>query len=402
MRRQASLLLCVVTGVCRAQCDPQRIAVAETFDFQPVAMTVFEGELVMGGQFTRVGGAAIPRIARWDGATWRGVGSGFSSPVQGLAVHRGELIAGGYFPGRISAWDGVQWRTIGGGVSAPTTSSAVYTVMSWGGDLVCGGLFDRAGDVPASRIAAWDGNSWRAMGEGFDRSVWALAVYSGELIAAGRFTASGTTPLNCIARWDGAAWKPLGPGLEGDVLALAVYGNELFAAGTFQSSAGRPMHCIARWDGADWRPLAEGLLARPGYEFTSYVSGLCVYRGDLYAAGVFDRSGEVYMDGLARWDGSAWHALTGSDRNARAVAVYGHELIATESVSSSGGEGWSRWSCPPCIADVDDDGLIDFTDYLSFLDLYRSDDPAADVNGDGVIDRADWLLFLDVYASGCA
>ncbi|MCC6677777.1 MAG: hypothetical protein IT436_11580 [Phycisphaerales bacterium] len=401
MRRSARVIAGVVVlaaaaSPARAQCDPQRIPVDVRFDQQPVALSVHNGELVAGGSFTRIGGASFARIARWDGSAWAKYGAGLSGPVSTLGEFQGELIAGGSFQGGLAAWNGTGWRIVGGGVNA-----SVYGVFTRGSELIVGGLFSSAGGKPANRVAAWNGTSWRTFGDGFDRSVWAFAVYNDELIAAGRFTASGSRPLNCIARWDGSQWQSLGPGLEGDVLALTVYNNELIAAGLFRSSAGRPMNCIARWDGADWRAMGEGLLSRPGWEYASYVSGLAVYRGDLYAGGVYDRSGEVPMDGIARWDGESWHALQGSMRNSRALTVFRHELISSESVSSTGGDGWARWSCPPCIADVDDDGLVDFTDYLAFLDMYRGGEPGADVTGDGVVDRSDWLLFLETYSTGC-
>ena len=36
-------------------------------------------------------------IARWDGSTWRALGSGTNSGVNALTVHNGELVAGGAF-----------------------------------------------------------------------------------------------------------------------------------------------------------------------------------------------------------------------------------------------------------------------------------------------------------------
>lgn len=398
----SAAMVALAASAASGQCDPQPLPIDVAFDRHPRTLTVFADELVAGGDFNRIGGVPMPRIAAWNGHAWRPVPGAPGAP-SALGVFRGELIAGGAWAGGISAWDGSAWRLVGGGTARlPTGNGSVYAVFNDGHELICGGLFERIGEVPALKVAAWNGSSWRAFGEGFNRSVWAFAVYNGDLIAAGRFTASGSRPINCIARWDGTQWQSLGPGVEGDVLALAVYNGDLIAAGLFRSSAGRPMNCIARWDGHDWHAMAEGLLSRPGFEYASYVSGLALYRGDLYAAGVFDRSGETPMDGLARWDGLAWHPLEGAELNSRAVAVYRHELIATESVTSTGdGEGWARWSCPPCIADVDDDGLIDFTDYLAFLDVYRAGGPDADLTRDGVVDRSDWLLFFESYTAGC-
>lgn len=58
---------------------------------------------------------------------------------------------------------------------------------------------------------------------------------------------------------------------------------------------------------------------------------------------------------------------------------------------------------PPtaCPADLDGDGVVDFPDYLVFLNLYDADDPGADLDADGVVDFADFLDFLNHYDAGC-
>lgn len=54
-----------------------------------------------------------------------------------------------------------------------------------------------------------------------------------------------------------------------------------------------------------------------------------------------------------------------------------------------------------CPADLTGDGLVDFTDYLEFLNLYDAGDPRADLNGDGFVDFSDYLAFLNFYDVGC-
>lgn len=58
-------------------------------------------------------------------------------------------------------------------------------------------------------------------------------------------------------------------------------------------------------------------------------------------------------------------------------------------------------SFEPCPADINGDGLVDFSDYLAFLNLYDALDPAADLNGDGLVDFSDYLDFLNSYDAGC-
>ncbi|MDX2148203.1 MAG: GC-type dockerin domain-anchored protein [Planctomycetota bacterium] len=54
-----------------------------------------------------------------------------------------------------------------------------------------------------------------------------------------------------------------------------------------------------------------------------------------------------------------------------------------------------------CPADFNDDGEIDFFDYLDFAAAYSSEEPSADFNSDGTVDFFDYLDFADRYAQGC-
>jgi len=54
-----------------------------------------------------------------------------------------------------------------------------------------------------------------------------------------------------------------------------------------------------------------------------------------------------------------------------------------------------------CPADLNSDGLVDFSDYLDFLNLYDAGDLAVDFNADGLVDFADYLEFLNLYDAGC-
>ncbi|MCC6675668.1 MAG: EF-hand domain-containing protein [Phycisphaerales bacterium] len=54
-----------------------------------------------------------------------------------------------------------------------------------------------------------------------------------------------------------------------------------------------------------------------------------------------------------------------------------------------------------CSADLNEDGLVDFADYLEFLNRFDAGDPSVDYNGDGLVDFADYLEFLNFYDAGC-
>ncbi|MCC6675607.1 MAG: EF-hand domain-containing protein [Phycisphaerales bacterium] len=54
-----------------------------------------------------------------------------------------------------------------------------------------------------------------------------------------------------------------------------------------------------------------------------------------------------------------------------------------------------------CPADLNGDGLVDFADYLEFLNLYDALDLRVDFTGDGLVDFSDYLEFLNLYDAGC-
>jgi len=54
-----------------------------------------------------------------------------------------------------------------------------------------------------------------------------------------------------------------------------------------------------------------------------------------------------------------------------------------------------------CLADLTGDDLVDFSDYLEFLNLFEAGDLAVDFNGDGIVDFSDYLEFLNYYDAGC-
>lgn len=55
----------------------------------------------------------------------------------------------------------------------------------------------------------------------------------------------------------------------------------------------------------------------------------------------------------------------------------------------------------PCLADLNDDGELDFLDISAFLSAYTNMETDADLNSDGEFDFLDISAFLSSYSSGC-
>ncbi|MCP4657767.1 MAG: hypothetical protein GY856_20355, partial [bacterium] len=131
------------------------------------------------------------------------------------------------------------------------------------------------------------------------------------LYAGGWFRTAGGTAVNHIAKWDGTAWSALrgsgGTGTDGAVYALAVYddgtGEALYAGGWFRTAGGVEANLVAKWDGTAWSALtAPGGAGIDG----QVVQALAVYddgSGEaLYAAGRLTTAGGITANRILKWD----------------------------------------------------------------------------------------------------
>lgn len=224
------------------------------------------GDVVAGGDFTKAGGVSADYIARWDGSNWYAMGSVNGGWVFSLAVlPGGDLVAGGIFSiiggvpaNGVARWDGTTWSALGLGITGggPLPYAGSLAVLPNGG-LVTGGDFTIAGGMPAHSIARWNGSSWSPLGAGMggtgSTAVASVVVLpNGDLLAGGVFTKAGGVPVSNIAHWDGSNWSALGSGISGGssplVISLAVLPNgDLVAGGEFTTAGGVSALNIARW-----------------------------------------------------------------------------------------------------------------------------------------------------------
>lgn len=343
------------------------------------AMTVSTDGLSLyaGGDFVTAGGNSAARIARWDGTAWSALGSGLGSRVRALAWQGANLLAAGNFStagsqhaSKLAQWDGSSWTPVmpaeslnhevyalavsgsdiflGGNFTQATSiysqglvrwdgsalsrmagtglNNEVFAVLVAGSDIYFGGLFTNAGSMIANKVVKWDGSTWSPLGAGIGSGqVSALARIGSDIYAAGTFSTAGGVSANRVAKWDGSAWSALGSGALGPVNALAVMGTDLFVGGAFSSAGGvTGTGRVARWDGTAWHALNSGLNG------TSGVNAMLVKGTDLYVAGLIidnDAAAPANLRGVARWDGTAWHALAGGVGTAYALASDGDDLL---------------------------------------------------------------------------
>lgn len=285
----------------------------------------------------------------WDGISWNPVGPGARSWGFG-----GWFVAGGsvdvyanvqfLLDGRnlhgLGRWDGSEWSPVGMGLGQfdnPAGSIPVRAFAEAGGSLFAAGDFLFAGAEPAQGIARWDGTRWVPLQDAplnaFRPDVRALLADGSGLIVGGHIPPLDGVLYNGIARWDGASWHPLGSGLTGivpeapgTVQALLRVGSDVYVVGSFWNAGGSPASQIARWDGTAWHAVGSGL--------GSSVMTLALHEGRIYAGGSFNQLGDASpARGVAMWDGERWTAVgsIGPDATGTvlALASYRGQLYAT-------------------------------------------------------------------------
>ncbi|MBI5583321.1 MAG: IPT/TIG domain-containing protein [Deltaproteobacteria bacterium] len=277
------------------------------------------GEIILGGDFSSAGSPAVPaeNVVRWNGSAWSALGPGVGTEgfeaVNALILDGTDVIAGGRFGlssdrvvNHLARWDGAAWSAMDGGLGV---NNVIDVLLSDTNAVFVSGAINQFGSLQALGLAKLTGATWSGEGSPAASFIRALVKTSlTELIAGGAFTAIGGASANYLARWNGAAWSELAGGTNGYVNALAHRDGKLYVGGEFTTvggglSGGNPASRIAMWDGT-WHTLGEGLNG------TVYALALD-NAGNLYAAGEFTYAGSLYVNHIALWDGSQWHALGG-------------------------------------------------------------------------------------------
>jgi hypothetical protein len=366
--------------------------------------------LIIGGQFTHIGNIAANRIASWDGSVWRALGEGTDGPVLALTVFNNNLIVGGDFDEAgnlgfnsryIAAWNGSAWFNLSssglGAFEDPTANYKITALAVFNNQLIAGGripigseswrtvfrlngtaweditspdwfghqvpapqflqVFDEDGPGPVlpllyaqcsirtslseAAFQHWNGSVWTDLECYAWADCYAATITNGDGLVVG----TGGGNIHCdhgnevvdgydrVTSWDGESWTPLGGGIgsfEYDpaerVTALREFNNSLYAAGNFGEAGGLPVSNMARWNGSDW--FGTGIFfSGNGYRG---INEMRVYNGDLVVGGDFNLLEQVVsgepVNHLARFNGTTWSAFT-TVTELRALATLGSRLV---------------------------------------------------------------------------
>ena len=326
--------------------------------------TMPDGALFAAGTLVAVGDELVSRIARWDGPTWSGVGTGISGPIYGLgSLPSGKFAAGGEFSlstgagaqgNRVATWNGSSWSPLALRANGYVNDLAALPT----GDLVAVGDFSLIGGLSTRDVARWNGSSWAPMGNWSDWYFTTVVTTApnGDVIVGGSFGGVGNTPAASIARWNGSAWTAFGAGIDGSVKALAVMPNDdVLAGGSFSTAGGATARNLASWNGSSWAEFAAvggTLEVAPGTTTpvpTIVADVLRLKNGELIVCGNFTSINSVSVNAIARWNGSSWLAM-GTGMNGRVYALLelpDGSIVAGGSFTTADGasaNGIARWN----------------------------------------------------------
>jgi hypothetical protein len=275
-----------------------------------------------------------------------------------------------------AGWQSIAYDIDFAGVAAnfdPDGSGPLPEVMVVGGSFTSLRLSPSGPAIGFNRVAAWNGASWSALGQGIPSSeaagVHALGSFDPDgagplprlLVAGGNFRSSAGAPGTGLAAWDGQSWSEFGGGAEGTIHLLEEVDDgpggqnpALFANITGRLN-GRPAGSFSMWRDGAWEGLLDGPDG-PVFSLALFNEG-AGHR--LFAAGRFARSSGLAVNNIARWDGAQWSALgtgiepTASNPNPMILATAVHNdgsglaLYVGGSFQSAGGvpaSNVARWT----------------------------------------------------------
>jgi probable HAF family extracellular repeat protein len=288
-------------------------------------------------------------------------------------INAAGVIAGQGPTGMSWVLDGVTLTEV------PSLDGTSQSVFAWDindAGSVCGAA--RQDDPPSTQKAfLWTGGTPTDLGDlGGNASVAYGMNDAGMIVGTARFTDTqlrafvfeGSTMTDLSGAAGGAAYA-----VNEDGLIVGTMGGEAFMSdGTTSTSLGSLGDPAS---GTAWGVNDIGIIVGESNE-----------RAFVYRAG-----GLVDLNELID-AGSGWQLLV-----ARAINNHG-DIVGYGTLN---GRTKAFLLTPTCTADFNQDGQLDFFDYLDFAIGFSEDSLLADFNRDGQIDFFDYLDFAQAFAAGC-
>jgi hypothetical protein len=275
----------------------------------------FNGELFIGGNFTKRNNVSCYWSARYNGSQFTNQPTALGGGgLKKFTIFDGDLYAtGSLYLGAVVKWSGSTW------VEDGNFNSSHTGIFADGNDLYVGSDFG----VVSKKTGTGIYNTMSIMDNTSD-DINAITKYNGDIYIAGKLNNYNAVDLNNIGRWDGSAWQPLGSGLSNEVKSMVVYKSELYVAGTFTTAGGQSAKSIAKWNGTSWSNVG-GSMTGTGW---NGIRDMIVYNNTLIVVGDFTEMGGVTTSNVAMWNGTSWKSLdlTTPSSFANCIGVFNNRL----------------------------------------------------------------------------
>ncbi len=286
------------------------------------ALSIVQGTLLVAGTEPDLG-----NIGLWNGNDWQSLGAGLPATVSAVVEHQGIVHAA--CNGSVYAWNGDSWNALGGMLGSATPISVMRLAVHQG-ELYAGGWME-------GHLKKWDGSTWSIVGNGLNGPVEALLSSPEGLWIGGSFTAdaNGTTQLpNCALYTDSQFMAPLLSYPIGPVTGFVQATEDRFIIG---SSGYRS--CTLDPEGSR-RILMYRINTAAVFNGTTYIGGTGYStEGDHLALGAL-----IEGDDHAILDANDIWATYGS-RTAPMAPLDRPWYLRTEAPASSGLSPLSFWQC---------------------------------------------------------
>lgn len=287
------VLFLLLTLTVKAQLMPNPSAVQQSTGLNgPItAMTVYNGELVIGGTFTEADGMPCNGLVTWDGTSFDTLPNtptfieSTSSVNRIYTLLQGEnsLYVGGSFQniqtgtgienfGNMARFDGTGWSRL---VSTPSTNfgatnGPVKSLVFHEGKLYVGGDFstvDVNNGIPAGHLATYNWNStpeWETVGSsglsGNSVSAEVMTLWNDMVLIAGRFeSADSVDSRNMVIYDEVAGFISINTGTftsqVGRARCLAIQDGKAYVGGNYNNIGLNNLFGLNAYDGTNWLNL---------------------------------------------------------------------------------------------------------------------------------------------------
>ncbi|MFA5670164.1 MAG: T9SS type A sorting domain-containing protein [Balneolaceae bacterium] len=307
------------------------------------AITKVGSKLYVAGNFSQAGGNTANNIAVWDGSSWSALGSGTNNTINEIAEINSEIYAvgkfttaGGNAASRMAKWNGSTWTEFAGGAD-----NEVFTISAIDTSIYIGGKFANIDGNAIKNIGRWDGTAWNKFTTQPNGAVRAISNTSNGLLVAGEFTEVGILDAVGVARWNGSSWNVANETLKNDLTSIAVvttiseYEGKYILGGVFSNTDTHILNNIASLSPTMELSTFNGISTGKG--IIGAVGAITADGNNFYAGGEFVIAGTTLANGIAKWNGNTWEALSGGvDGVINSILKDGNKIYVSGDFSKAG------------------------------------------------------------------